>query len=173
MLQKWNYGQNMDFWNSVLLQDSAIMLKELTQKSVLKRMSRILSRPSVAKVEKGLPIFQLQKKIKSFFNSFKSFYSLLSSRFFRWSTLFQSLENLGKMPPLHAVRFSQSSTTNNSIFFRPATILQRHPIASLVQKNPEAKQSWNIVEAIRDSKFQTSFAYEHIWLKIPIYKAKV
>ena len=54
---------------SVLLQDSAIMLKELTQKSVLKRMSRILSRPSVAKVEKGLPIFQLQKKIKSFFNS--------------------------------------------------------------------------------------------------------
>ena len=69
MLQKLNYGQNMDFWNSVLLQDSAIMLKELTQKSVLKRMSRILSRPSVAKVEKGLPIFQLQKKIKSFFNS--------------------------------------------------------------------------------------------------------
>ena len=132
---------------------------------MLKRISRILRRPNVAIVEKGFPIFQLQKKQKLLFlEVFKSLFilcylcSMLDSpgRFFsiRWSTLFQSLENLGKMPlllPLHAVRFSLSqSSTNNSIFFRP--VLQSCSVIRLLhwvfdsQKQPRSqailKHSW-------------------------------
>ena len=158
---------------------------------MLKRISRILRRPNVASVEKGFPIFQLQKKQKLLFlEVFKSLFilcylcSMLDSpgRFFsiRWSTLFQSLENLGKMPlllPLHAVRFSLSLSlppiiqSSSGLYYNLAASSDCFIGSSTRRSNPEAKQSWNIVEEIRVSQVSDKLK-QLFWMKILIFRLR-